>query len=351
MKKVLLLSILIGTVLSTAMAQYSQYKNKKDSTEYPYFFPILGKEAVQKGFDIPYPMGLMVNSFYGVQNMMIDNIAVGFSFPDREIPLTDISDFIEFEEVKATAYSVTVRPDIWVFPFLDVYGVFGKSYATTLVKLTSPITLESTVHLEGFTSGVGLTGAFGIGKYFTVMDGNWVWTNMKQFKEPVRTSTFSLRYGRAFEFGKPENHSNVAFWVGAMRMRLGSETHGKMNFEDVFDDQTAEKRDEVVAEYRAWYDDINPIREPVKYKVATEVFNPIFDKIEAADGSSEVEYKLDKKPVSEWNMLIGAQYQINKSWQFRTEAGILGDRTSLLLSLNYRFGINGGNKIYDKLVD
>jgi hypothetical protein len=34
--------------------------------------------------------------------------------------------------------------------------------------------------------------------------------------------------------------------------------------------------------------------------------------------------------------LIGAQYQLNKNWQFRAEGGVIGDRKSLLLSINYR---------------
>lgn len=341
---------LISTVIisSFSYGQYSQYKFEKDSIPYPYFFPILGAQAVEQGFDIPYPMGIMVNSFYGVQNMLIDNIQVGFNFQEREIPLTDISDLVDFETVEAQVYSITVRPDIWVFPFLDVYGILGKSFASTYVKLNSPVQIETTAELEGSTFGIGTTGAFGIGKYFTVLDGNWVWSDMDQFEEPVKTGTFSVRLGRSFPVGKnPE--SNVAFWAGAMRLRVDSDTEGTLRFDELLDDETWERRDEIVTEYRAWYDDINPIREPVKYKVATEVLNPIFDKLETTDGSSEVHYKLDKKPKGEWNMIIGGQYQYNKHIQFRAEGGILGDRTSLLLSLNYRFGIKGGNKIYKSL--
>ncbi len=36
-------------------------------------------------------------------------------------------------------------------------------------------------------------------------------------------------------------------------------------------------------------------------------------------------------------MLVGTQYQLNKHWQLRAEGGVVGDRKSLLLSLNYRF--------------
>ena len=48
---------------------------------------------------------------------------------------------------------------------------------------------------------------------------------------------------------------------------------------------------------------------------------------------------MDKRPKEEWNFLIGAQYQINKRWIFRSEGGLIGDRKSFLASLNYRFKI------------
>ncbi len=63
------------------------------------------------------------------------------------------------------------------------------------------------------------------------------------------------------------------------------------------------------------------------------------DKIDAADGSGTISYAVRKEPKQEWNMIIGGQYQLNKHHQFRVEGGVLGDRSSLLLSYNFRFGI------------
>lgn len=75
-----------------------------------------------------------------------------------------------------------------------------------------------------------------------------------------------------------------------------------------------------------------------------EISTPIVEKIDAGDGSDTVDYDFDKKP-KKWNILIGSQFQINKHWPVRVEGGFLGDRSSLLLSANYRFGIKGGNKL------
>ena len=48
-------------------------------------------------------------------------------------------------------------------------------------------------------------------------------------------------------------------------------------------------------------------------------------------------YELDKRVKQNWSGIIGAQYQLNKSWALRTEWSIIGDRFSVLASVNYRF--------------
>lgn len=338
MKRYLILAFLILGISETS-GQYSQYQLGDTTTRvYPYHLPFLGKKAYEKGFDIPKPVGIMLNYFVAGQNVIIPEIEIGFSDGIiQDIPLTDISELIEFEEIHAVAHSISVRPDIWVFPFLDIYGIFGKTFATTTVKISSPMTMTSVAELEGFSYGLGMTGAFGLGKYFVVLDGNWVWTAMSNFEEPVQSGVFSQRLGRSFKF-KKNPKSNVAFWVGAMRVSMGNITQGTISMNDALPPETWERKDVIVSEYWDWYDNLGPL-EPVKKKIADEVLSPIVDKIDEADGSGIVEYKLLKEPKQEWNMIIGGQFQLNTSWQFRVEGGIIGDRKSLLLSTNYRFGI------------
>jgi len=197
--------------------------------------------------------------------------------------------------------------------------------------------MTSVAELEGISYGMGTTGAFGLGKYFVVLDGNWVWTAMSNFVDPVQSSVFSQRLGRSFKF-KTNPESNLAFWVGGMRVRMGNFTQGTISMKDALPPETWDRKDEIVAEYWAWYDDLGFL-DPVKKEIADKVLSPIVDKIDEGDGSGIVEYKVLKEPKQEWNVIIGGQYQLNTSWQFRIEGGIIGDRKSLLLSTNYRFGI------------
>lgn len=333
MRKQFVLAIILLLAIN-AFGQYSQLQ-LGDTTKrvYPYKLPFMGKVAYEKGFDIPLSAGGMINYFWASQNIVIPEIAVGFN--DSEF--YDISNIIEFGEISATVTSINVRPDIWIFPFLNLYGIFGKSYATTTVELISPIKMKAVADLEGTSSGVGITGASGLGKYFFVLDGNWVWTKMTNFEDPVQTSTFSFRFGRALKiFKNPQ--SNIALWAGGMRITMGGITEGSITLNEVLPPDVWERKDQMVADYWVWYDDIGPL-EPVKKQIADRVLTPIVESIDEKDGSGSVKYRLKKEPKQRWNMIIGAQYQINKHHQFRVEGGVLGDRTSLLLSYNLRFGI------------
>ncbi|MEN8228451.1 MAG: hypothetical protein ABFS38_09880 [Bacteroidota bacterium] len=331
-------SLFILICTQVTFSQYSQLQlGDTTKPEYPYILPILGEAAYEKGFNIPKPVGLMLNYFWANQDIIIPEIEVGFSdgiLPD--IPLTEITEIIEFEEINTTALSINIRPDVWIFPFLNVYGIFGKSFATTSVKLSYPIEMSTVAELEGTSVGMGTTGAFGFGKYFVVLDGNWVWTNMSNFKDPVQSSVFSQRIGRAFQVGKnPE--SNIAFWAGGMRIRMGNITQGTITLNEVLPPETWDRRDDIVLNYWEWYDGLG-FTEIAKKQIADKILTPIVNALDDSNGEGTIEYKLLKEPKREWNMILGGQYQLNKSWQFRFEGGIIGNRKSLLLSTNYRFG-------------
>ena len=55
------------------------------------------------------------------------------------------------------------------------------------------------------------------------------------------------------------------------------------------------------------------------------------------DGDTIIRYGMDKQVAEMWNGIFGVQFQLNKNFQFRYEGGLIGDRKSFLLSLNYRF--------------
>ena len=167
--------------------------------------------------------------------------------------------------------------------------------------------LQSIVEQGIRTAGFGIMGAGGVGPVWFSVDVNWTWN-------------------------KPE--SNFALWAGGMRADMSSETVGEIQLIDAISPEAWERRDEIVSNYYNWYDNEAT---PAQKIVVDKVLTPIVERLEAADGSSIVRYGMDKRVKEKWNGIFGAQYQFNKRWMLRTEAGLIGDRKSFLISLNYRF--------------
>ncbi len=338
---------LIGICIHGAEAQqYASTKIKEKNkaytdslkqVKYDYKLPIWGQKAYSKGFDIPYPVGLMANFMYMKQGILIDNMKLGLKTQSQDIPLTNV-EFIEFGDNINTAFTTNFRPDVWLFPFLNVYGIFGYGQSTTEVNLVSPVNLKSEVKQNISTTGVGIMSAFGVGPVWTSVDVNWTWNKPELLDKAVQVNVLGLRIGHTFTF-KERPDRNIAIWAGGMRASMSSGTSGSINLSDALPSETWDRKDEIVAQYYQWYNNLNP-NNPIdkkKIEAADQVLTPIIERLDALDGSATVSYNMDKEVKELWNGLAGVQFQFNKKWMLRSEAGFIGDRTSFLFSVNYRF--------------
>ncbi len=312
-------------------SKYQVYTDSLKNVEYNYVFPFLGQGAYKKGFDIPYPIGIMANYIWMDQGIDITNMQLGLKTDNKDIPLTPV-DFIDFGENRNTSYAFNVRPDIWVFPFLNVYGLFGAGQSRTEVNLVAPVALKSVVEQNISTAGVGVMTAFGIGPVWLSVDANWTWNKPELLDKAVRVQVLGLRLGHTFTF-KQRPDRNIAIWAGGMRVSMSSDTRGAIAMKDALPPETWDRRDQIVEEYDAWYDGLGPVK---KELVDATAVPDIMDKLAEADGDAVIRYGMDKQVSEMWNGVIGAQFQLNKHWQFRSEAGLIGDRKSFLVSVNYR---------------
>jgi hypothetical protein len=342
MKKyyILFTFLVSALLLNTANAQYSskkvksKYQTYNDSLKtykYDYIFPIWGQGAYKKGFDIPYPVGIMANYMWMKQSIIIDNFQIGLKTDDIDLDLTPV-DFIQFGDNSNVSYTANIRPDIWVFPFLNVYGIFGVGQSTTDISVIKPVLINSTVTQDITTAGVGVMTAFGIGPVWVSVDGNWTWNKPTLLDKAVRVNVLGVRMGHTFTF-KSRPDRNVAFWIGGMRAKMESETVGQIKLGEAIPiEELNAKGDEVVT----LWDDLTPQE---KLEPKNIVVHQIGKRMQAADGEAIIKYGMDKQVAEMWNMVVGAQFQLNKNWMLRSETGIVGDRKQFLLSLNYRFKI------------
>ncbi len=318
-------------------SKFETYTDSLKNVQYNYVFPFLGQGAYKKGFDIPYPFGIMTNYFWGIQSIVINNMHLGLTNAHDgiigDIPLTNVDKWIGFGKNTSVVNSFNVRPDIWVLPFLNVYGIFGYGHSHTVVNLVKPIELESVVDQNVSTSGFGVLGAAGLGPVWISVDANFTWNKPVLLDKPTKVNILGLRVGHVFVF-KNHPYRNISIWVGAMRLHMSSETVGAIKLKDALPQDVWDRKDEIVQNYDNWYAGLSPAQQALVDKTALP---KIRDAIDEKDGESIIHYGMDKQTKQLWNGLVGVQFQLNKRWQFRSEGGIIGDRKSFLFSVNYRF--------------
>lgn len=335
-----LILILAFVFMQQSNAQYTSTKIKEihkaytDSlkqVKYDNVFPIWGQKIYNKGFDIPYPTGVMVNYVYVKQGLIIDNMRLGLLTDNIDLPLTEV-DFIEFGNNYSSANTVLIRPDLWVLPFLNVYGLFGRGSSTTEVNIKFPIELKSIVEQDVSTTGFGLTAGGGLGPVWLAVDWNISWTKPELLDKAVEVKTLGVRFGHNF-VNSTKPYRNFGLWIGTMGVSLGSETVGEIKLSDALPQEVWDRADDLVANYEDWYNNTATIAQRA---IADQTLGPLVNAIGSADGSAVVRYGLDKQIKEKWNGVIGAQFQLNKNWIFRSEGGLIGDRKSILLSVNWR---------------
>ena len=332
-------------------------------SDYPYSLPILGAKATKAGYDLPYSAGFSAQYFWQQSDLVIDNLNVGFN----NGPLYNLDGLVRFDKAFATASAFTVRPDIWLFPFLNIYGIFGKAQASTEVGfgvwIPDPITntdtkilsASTTVEFNTSTYGLGFTPTIGVAGGFLALDMNVAWTDVPQLSKPAQSFIFGPRLGKNFKLKKPGQ--TIAIWAGGFRVHLSSETNGSIALSEVLPPDFGTKVDDGIQkvgnaqqQVDAWWASLTPAQQanPVnqaKHNTANRVLARAGEILASADnainniGTSTVQYSMDKRPKDAWNFIVGSQYQLNKHFMLRGEYGFLGSRTQFLVGLQYRFGL------------
>jgi hypothetical protein len=343
-------------------------KNKelKDSLKvekYPYALPIWGEKVAQKGYNLPYSAGLSVNYFWQDSEININDLEVGFN----NGPLYNLDEIVRFDKSSVEAGALTIRPDVWLLPFLNIYGIFGKANSATKINAgiwvpdadnnwSQVASFSTKANFDATTFGIGMTPTIGIGGGWFALDMNMAWTDIKSLDKPAFSYIFGPRLGKTFKFNKKDQ--NIALWVGGFRVHISGDTNGNIALSDIFDLDNAQGKVDAgltkVADNQTkvdnWWSGLSPAQQnnPVniaKHNTANRALEKAGTFLTSLDGAlstadaSTIQYSLQKAPKDMWNFIVGSQYQYSKHIMFRVEVGFLGSRTQALAGLQYRFGL------------
>lgn len=359
-----LLAVLCLTMMNLQGQIFADMELKKGqendslNTEYPYLLPIYGQKVKDLGFKLPLPSGMSINHVYQKADINIANLNVGFNGGN----LYYLDDIVRFNSAEAQSNIVNIRPDIWVFPFLNIYGIFASSSTSTEVDVSvyvpnqetsrEVLNLRTKAEFEGFSAGLGITPTIGIGGGWLALDMNFTWTDLEGIEEPAMAFVFDPRIGKTFKFS---DTSNLSIWTGGFRVKLNTETKGSLPINDLINlDGINTKLDNATTgisntrnELDTWYNNLTPIEQAqnlIKYQGASAALNKADNFVDNLSNavstveSSTVQYNVEKSQKKAWNFVLGSQYQISDHLMLRTEVGFLGTRTHVISGVQYRFG-------------
>jgi hypothetical protein len=294
---------------------------------------------------------------------VITDLFVGFN----NGPMYDLNEIIRFDDAVSTASVITFRPDIWLLPFLNVYGIFSKAQTSTEIDAglwlpdadnvwNEVSAFSSKAEFDVTSAGFGITPTIGIGGGWMALDMSMSWADVSALDKPVFTFVFGPRFGKSFTFKNPQR--NIAVWAGGFRVHLSAETNGSLLLSEVLPlddlqvkvDEGMSKVAEASVQVEEWWTGLTPVEQknPVngaKYETANRVLQKSGEILNAADGAlndeeqASVQYSLTKYPKDKWNFIIGSQFQLNKHFMLRVEYGFLGSRQQFMTGLQYRFGL------------
>lgn len=310
-----------GTVLTLLLAACGA--SAAEQSESDSYFPIWGNEARARGYSIPLPYGVNLSYMNIRQDIMVDSITFsGLKLGNHPIPSDMFA--IDAGHTREKSKTENLRLDMWVFPFLNVYGLVGHTRGSSVSQVSVDSdpsqfrgldraiagvvhqlyqsgklqNIDFTLDFKGTTWGTGFTLAGGYGNWFGLVDTNYTRTDFDILDGSISAVTVSPRVGYRFSFQGIDGPSHLSLWVGSMYQDVQQEFKG----------------------------DLADLHMPPELQ-------PL---IAAVNKDGEGKFDVKQKLTSPWNMLIGAQYEVTKNFNVLTEFGF-NERNSFFVSGEYRF--------------
>lgn len=302
-----------GPLLSLSVSQSGAASRNDDgsidatrpSESQSCILPIWGDEARARGYDIPEPFGIGYNYMNLRQDIVVDKI--GFIMPKNE----DFGNALKIEAGHTREKSEThmLKLDSWVFPFMNIYGLYGKTKGKSHTTLAGgsivgfdgllkdqPFDLD----FEGKTYGAGMTLAGGYEQFFTTVDINYTKTNLDILDGDIKAVVISPRVGYEFIFSPliaGQGNTKLQVWTGAMYQDITQRFKG----------------------------DISGLSLPPKFQgMINELHDP------------DMKFDVKQHLAHKWSNLAGARLEVTRNFNIISEVGF-NNRNSFFISGEFRF--------------
>ena len=331
---------------TTKITRDQEYRDSIENAPHEYVFPIWGGKVQKMGYDLPLPAGLYFGWVRQNQDILITDLEISIGGSE----FINIDELVEFSRLNNTTNVLTFRPDVWVFPFLNVYAIATIFDAVTEIKVSEPIEIDvPDANNQGYGLGFGMVGAYGIGRAWVSGNFNFAWSNTPRLVEPTQSFSMSLRVGTDWHTKNRKHVINP--YIGASYIDYFGSNGGTYDMTQLIPDD-GDALDNLLEQVQGMLDELNEKYEDfcaqpgngpkctIIDPLLEEFKSRIEDKIDGIEVPDELplDYKFSSAPAKNWNMVVGMRYQHNKRWDYMFEAG-LGNRSTFMVSATWRFGI------------
>ncbi|TQO04875.1 UNVERIFIED_ORG: hypothetical protein FHU01_4479 [Citrobacter freundii] len=277
------------------------------SSRLPFF------SDLAQGYDLPAPYGISVSYMGMQQGIQVDSIR----FTGMRLGTLPLDNLVKTRAGKTEqkSHTETLRLDAWVLPFINVYGVAGRTKGRSVsdVSIRTPVfigdafpsvtaqNLQFRLDYKGTTLGAGATLVGGINDWFTTLDMNYTQTRFDVLDGHIDALTVTPRVGYRFTLPEtgPFPAGSLNIWVGSMYQDVQQDFRGHLG-----------RLSMPSPALQQWVNQLNK--------------------------NGEARFEVNQRLKQPWNMLAGVRYDMTRSFSLTAEAGF-GGRESFLLSGEYRF--------------
>ena len=279
------------------------------------FLPTCNERHTKNGNATPRAFGLGIHSFIYNQGYYGTGLQLTSQYKVTEdsIPVTIRVDSM-YQNTYVAELKGSVRPNIWILPFLNIYGIIGYTAGQVDPDIEVPYFYVEVINgtdtilsqridtsfkitdkpvFNGPSFGVGATFAIGFSRFFLIADYNYVMSNPLQVDTRLNSHQLSLKLG--ILFGNKSKQAKGALWAGTMFFKNDQYFSGVVDVRDI--DKDLEK---IIGRYVDYSGDV------VAY------------------------------PRQNWNFIFGGSWIMNQHNNLSVEAGIY-PRLQAKLSYNYSF--------------
>jgi hypothetical protein len=251
-------------------SKYKNWETNKKITSIPF----CNQKHFDKGNSTPNPFGIGIHSFYYNQNFFGTGLELvgeveGSNAP---IPVTIHVDSM-YQNTSVMEFKTNIRPNIWLFPFLNIYGIFGYTAGqvnpnitvpyfyveivnevdTLLYRVDTSFSITEKPVFHGPTVGAGLTLSVGFSRFFLIVDYNYSVSFPLQVDANLQSMLIAPKIGMLF--GNSSSQIKAALWVGAMGYYNNQFFSGKLDIRDIDKDL-----EDITGRYIDYMGDVNAFK-------------------------------------------------------------------------------------------